>query len=97
MPTDPFRVYVIGTLDPDDVSSFEVTFKADADVTEVPLVIEYRDDDGNRYTATRMVEVGGAAMPLEEQDSDIPIVGVVIAVLLALGIAGAIYYSWRRA
>ena len=55
-PTDPFRVYVIGTLDPDDVSSFEVTFKADAGVTEVPIIVEYRDDNGNRYTATRMVE-----------------------------------------
>ncbi|HOI59206.1 MULTISPECIES: hypothetical protein [unclassified Methanoculleus] len=95
-PTDPFRVYVIGTLDPDDVSSFEVTFKADAGVTEVPIIVEYRDDNGNRYTATRMVEVGGAAMPLEEQEGGIPVVGVIVAVLLALGIAGTIYYSWRR-
>ena len=35
-------------------------------------------------------------MPLEEQEGGIPVVGVIVAVLLALGIAGTIYYSWRR-
>jgi hypothetical protein len=96
-PIDPFRVYVVGTLDPDDISSFEVTFKADAGTTEVPIVVEYRDDDGNRYAATTMVGVGSvAAAPLEGQDSGIPLVGIIIVALVALGIAGAIYYSWRR-
>jgi conserved repeat domain len=96
-PIDPFRVYVVGTLDPDDISSFEVTFRADAGTTEVPIAVEYRDDDGNRYAATTMVGVGGvAAAPLEGQDSGIPIAGIVIVALVALGIAGAIYYSWRR-
>ncbi|MCK9276554.1 MAG: hypothetical protein M0P22_00515 [Methanoculleus sp.] len=98
VPTDPFRVYVVGTLDPDDMSSFEVTFRADANVTEVPIVVEYRDDDGNRYTTTTMVGVAGgtAAAPLEERDGGIPLAGIIVVALVALGIAGAIYYSWRR-
>jgi len=96
-PTDPFRVYVVGTLDSDDISSFEVTFKADAGVEEVPLVVEYRDDDGNRYEATTMVELGGTvAAPRNEQTGEFPVVGIIIVVLVALGIAGAIYYSWKR-
>ena len=96
-PTDPFRVYVVGTLDPDDISSFEVTFRADGGAREIPVVVEYRDDDGNRYTATTMVEVGGvAATPLEESDGGIPPLGVVVIMLAAVGIFGAIYYSWRR-
>ncbi|MDV2481023.1 hypothetical protein F8E02_03165 [Methanoculleus sp. Wushi-C6] len=96
-PTDPFRVYVVGTLDPDDISSFEVTFRADAGTTEVPVVVEYRDNDGNRYTATTMVEVGRvAAAPVNEQDGSLPIAGIIVVALVALGIAGAIYYSWRR-
>ena len=96
-PTDPFRVYVVGTLDPDDISSFEVTFRADAGSREIPVVVEYRDGDGNRYTATTMVEVGSvAATPLEESDGGIPLFGVVIIMLAAVGIFGAIYYSWRR-
>jgi len=98
-PIDPFRVYVVGTLDSDDISSFEVTFKTDAGVEEVPLVVEYRDDDGNRYEATTLVELGGtAAAPLSEREGgEFPVVGIIIVVLVAFGITGAIYYSWKRA
>jgi len=97
IPTDPFRVYVVGTLDPDDAAPFEVTFKADGNATEIPVIVEYRDSDGNRYTTTTMVEVGGsAATPTKERDGGFPIAGVVIAVLIAIGVIGAIYYSWRR-
>ncbi|HQD26289.1 COG1361 S-layer family protein [Methanoculleus thermophilus] len=103
-PTDPFRVYVVGTLDPDDISSFEVTFAADRNVTEVPIVVEYRDDDGNRYTSTTMIGLGSgagvsvaSAAPAENSSGEFPIVGAIVAVLVALGVAGAIYYSWRRA
>ncbi|WP_292519260.1 CARDB domain-containing protein [Methanoculleus sp.] len=95
-PTDPFRIYVVGTLDPDDISSFEVTFKAERNVTEVPIVVEYRDGDGNRYTATTMVGLGGATLPAEGSGGDLPVVAIIVVVLVALGIAGAIYYSWRR-
>lgn len=96
-PTDPFRVYVVGTLDPDDASPFEVTLRADASATEVPIIVEYRDDDGNRYTTTTMVGVGGAlAAPPDEGDGGIPLAGIIVVALVALGVAGAIYYSWRR-
>ena len=44
-----------------------------------------------------MVGVGGTtAAPLEEREDGFPIVGIIVVVLAALGIAGAIYYSWRR-
>jgi len=96
-PIDPFRVYVVGTLDPDDISSFEVTFTTDTNATEIPVVVEYRDDDGNRYEATRLVNLGStAAAPRTEQTGEFPIIGIVIVALVALGIAGAIYYSWKR-
>ncbi|MBP7144470.1 MAG: hypothetical protein KBA44_04605 [Methanoculleus sp.] len=96
-PTDPYRIYIVGTLDPDDASPFEVTLQADAGVTEIPIVIEYRDADGNRYTATTMVDVGGTTMALSGgEDGELPLAGIVVVVLLALGIVGAIYYSWRR-
>ncbi len=94
-PTDPFRVYVVGTLDPDDISSFEVTFRADAGVTEVPLVVEYRDDDGNPYSIARPIslenrtgnETSGAGVP-------VPVVAVgVLAVAAALAV---LWYVRRR-
>ncbi|MCG7854349.1 MAG: hypothetical protein MIO88_00695, partial [Methanoregulaceae archaeon] len=42
---DPNPVYVIGALEPDDFSSFEVTCTA-MGASSVPLLIEYRDEDG---------------------------------------------------
>jgi hypothetical protein len=44
-PADPNPVYVIGALEPDDFSSFEVTCTA-MGASSVPLLIEYRDEDG---------------------------------------------------
>ncbi len=96
-PIDPYRVYAIGTLDPDDASPFEVTFQTDSGTTEVPIIIEYRDDNGNRYTATTMIGVGDAlAVSPEGKTDGLPLVGIIVIVIVALGVAGAIYYSWRR-
>jgi len=98
IPTDPFRVYVVGTLDSDDISSFEVTLRVDAAVEDVPLIVEYRDDDGNLYTSTRTVGLGGGTVaPVKEQESGgFPVLGAVVVLLIALGVAGAIYHSWKR-
>jgi hypothetical protein len=47
-PVDPNKVYVIGALEPDDFSSFELSFTAQG-ATSVPLVILYKDEDGKSY------------------------------------------------
>jgi hypothetical protein len=93
-PTDPFRVYVVGTLDPDDISSFEVTFRADAGTREVPVVVEYRDDDGNRYTTTTPVPLVNRTA----EDGDVSVLPAVAAVAVTLLVvaAGAIWYYRRR-
>ncbi len=98
IPIDPFRVYVVGTLDSDDISSFEVTLRVDAVVEDVPLIVEYRDDDGNLYTSTRTVGLGGGTVaPVKEQESGgFPVLGALVVLLIALGVAGAIYHSWKR-
>jgi hypothetical protein len=48
---DPLPVDVIGALEPDDFSSFEVTFTAQG-ATTIPLVVEYKDEEGNSYEKT---------------------------------------------
>lgn len=96
IPTDPFRVYVVGTLDPDDAAPFEVTFRTDGNATTIPIIAEYRDDDGNRYVMTAVVDLGGTAAPSAERDEGIPMTGIVVAILIAIGVIGAIFYSWRR-
>jgi len=57
---DPNPVYVIGALEPDDFSSFEVTCIAQGG-SSVPLIIEYRDDEGDSYQNTVDISLRNAA------------------------------------
>jgi hypothetical protein len=50
-PVDPYPSYVIGTLAVDDFSSFTVTFTAQA-LTSVPILVQWKDSDGNSYRNT---------------------------------------------
>ena len=95
-PTDPYRVYVVGTLDPDDISAFEVTFRAGAGVEEIPLVVEYRDDDGNPYTAARPISLENRTAE-EAADAGLPApaVAAVALLVIAAGLA-ALWYVRRR-
>ena len=74
-------------------------FRSDAGTTEIPVFVEYRDNDGNRYTASTPVGIGGTtAAPIEgQEDGGFPVAALLVVVLVALGVAGAIYYSWKRA
>jgi len=47
-PADPDPIYVIGALEPDDFSSFEITCTAQG-ASKIPLVVSYRDEDGKNY------------------------------------------------
>jgi len=48
-PVNPNPVYAIGNLEPDDFSSFEITY-AYAGNKSVPLIVEYKDEEGNTFT-----------------------------------------------
>ena len=47
-PVDPYPSYVVGGLAVDDFSSFSVTFTAPA-LTSVPVLVQWKDSDGNSY------------------------------------------------
>jgi hypothetical protein len=49
---EPYAQYAIGSLAADDFSSFEITFTA-SDLSSVPLVITWKDNDGNSFTSTK--------------------------------------------
>lgn len=93
IPVDPYRVYVVGSLDPDDFSSFEVTFRVDEDVTTVPLVVEYKDVDGNPCSVASDVDLEGVKP--QQGAAEFPTAAVVCIILLAAA-AGAIAYAWKR-
>lgn len=60
-PTDPNRNYVVGSLASDDFASFELTFAA-AGASTIPLLIQYKDDDGNAFEKSVEIAVQRGAM-----------------------------------
>jgi hypothetical protein len=54
--TGTYPEYAIGSLAADDSSSFEVTFTCN-DLSSVPLVFNWKDDDGDDYSATRILDL----------------------------------------
>ena len=68
-PVNPNPVYAIGNLEPDDFSSFEVTYTSPGGGS-VPLMVEYKDVDGNVFSEKFTIDtngnsasVGSAALP----------------------------------
>jgi hypothetical protein len=49
---EPYAQYAIGSLAADDFSSFEITFTT-TDLSSVPLVITWKDKDGNSFNITK--------------------------------------------
>ncbi|NYT06074.1 MAG: hypothetical protein GKC04_06865 [Methanomicrobiales archaeon] len=93
VPVDPFRVYVVGALDPDDFSSFEVTFQADQD--SAPIVVQYKDVDGNLFSSTTAVKLGSAGAA-DASGDELPIGMIALAAVLVLAVGGIIAYTWKK-
>jgi hypothetical protein len=47
-PVDPYPSYVVGSLAVDDFSSFSITFAGPA-LSSVPVLVQWKDSDGNSY------------------------------------------------
>jgi hypothetical protein len=93
VPVDPYRTYVIGSLNPDDFASFEISFRA-PNSSSVALLLQFKDRDGRVYTDRTGVPLSEAAGPAQGIPS-FPLGPVLIGVL-ALAVALIIIYSWRK-
>ena len=60
-PVDPYPSYVVGTLAVDDFSSFTLTFSAQA-LTSVPILVQWKDSDGNSYQDTININLRTATL-----------------------------------
>jgi len=54
--TGTYPEYAIGSLAADDSSSFEVTFTS-SDLSSVPLVFNWKDNDGDDYSVTKVLDL----------------------------------------
>ena len=93
-PVNPYREYVVGSLQPDDFSSFEITFLAE-NTSKVHVNMEYSDVDGNPYQRTTPVVIPPKNNAREDSPGIAPAMIAVILVSAAV-IGGAIWYSWKK-
>jgi len=57
---EPYAKYAIGSLASDDFSSFELTFTS-SDLSLVPLVVQWKDADGNSFSITQNLDLGSTS------------------------------------
>lgn len=98
IPQDPYKVYVVGALKPDDFGSFEITFTAENAET-VPVKLSYKDADGNIYDSTQDVKIGssGIRVNANSSDSSMPIIPVAGGIaILVIFVGGWAYYLRRN-
>ena len=53
---EPYAEYSIGSLASDDFSSFDLTFTS-SDLSSVPVVISWKDADGNSFSTTKNLDL----------------------------------------
>lgn len=101
VPIEPNRLYVIGELEPDDFSGFDVDFIVE-EQDFAPLLIQYKDEDGNDYTKTIDIKLKDSSLSFKNQDKSensdegLPLVAIILIIAIIAVICGAIYYSWKK-
>ncbi|MDI6810958.1 MAG: hypothetical protein QMD80_04685 [archaeon] len=90
---DPYKAYFVGLLSPDDFSSFELDVKVEVNVTKVPLLIEYKDDEGNLFSTTEYISI---ERHQTTSSKELPVSMIAVLVVSALLIIGVIAYSWKK-
>ena len=97
IPEDPYKVYVVGALKPDDFGSFEITFSADK-AESVPIKLSYKDADGNVYDSVQDVKISSSGFVGTKSGSSndsfpLPVVLGIVIVIIFVG--GWAYYLKR--
>jgi hypothetical protein len=95
VPADPYRSYVIGALKPDDFGSFTVTFTAQ-NQTEIPLMVSYKDSQGNLFTSTENVTLPRFAAQGQASGSGSLLPQIIGAIALLVFIGGWAVYLMKR-
>jgi hypothetical protein len=90
----PYKAYFVGLLSPDDFSSFELDVKVGENVTQVPLIIEYKDEDGILFSKTEYISI--ERRQGTTSSGELPISMVILGVVIAILVVGLIAYSWKK-
>lgn len=98
-PVDPYPSYVIGTLAVDDFSSFSLTFTAPQTLSTLPVLIQWKDSDGNAYQETLALNLrtaAGGSGTGPSQGGGGGLQTSPIAIVLIVAAAVALFIAWRK-
>jgi hypothetical protein len=97
-PALPNPVCPIGSIPEDDFDMFEldVAVDKDVDVTEIPLLIEYKDKDGDLFSKTEYIPVEHPQETASSSSGEMPVPMIIALVVVAAFVIGAIVYSWKK-
>jgi hypothetical protein len=95
VPQDPYKVYVVGALKPDDFGSFEVTCTAD-NLDAIPIRLSYKDADGNVYDTVQDVKTSASGIKVQVNSSGPPLVPIAAGIAILLVFVGGWAYYLRR-
>ena len=91
----PYPVFVIGSLDSDGLSEFELTFK-DAESDSISLVFTYKDENGNTYVQKETAALSTSSSTANSTSGGNPILAGIAVVLLILIVGGAVFLVWKK-
>ena len=91
----PYPVFVIGSLDSDGLSEFELTFK-DAESDNIDLIFTYKDENGNTYVQKESASLSMSSGAGNTPTGGNPILAGIAVVLLILIVGGAVFLVWKK-
>jgi hypothetical protein len=96
IPQDPYKVYVVGALKPDDFGSFEITFTADTKIQTIPIKLSYKDADGNLYDTVQDVKISSSGAATQNSSGGLPVVPIAAGIVILVVFIGGWAYYLRR-
>ena len=94
-PLQPYPVFVVGSLDADGLSEFELTF-TNPESDSLDLIFTYKDDNGNTYVQEETVSISAVQSAGSAVSGGNPLAAGIAVVLLILIIGGAVFLIWKK-
>lgn len=92
--TGLYPSYVVGSMDEDGLSEFEVTFSNPVS-DNVTLVFTYKDANGNVYTQKQTVPITTAVTEAQTAGESSPVATVLIVIVILVILAGG-FVAWKK-
>jgi hypothetical protein len=70
---DPYKEYAVGLLKPDDFSSFQLTFSAPPGSSQVPVIVTWKDTNGNVYSSNTQIDLRSTGSGSTSSSSNNPV------------------------